>query len=336
MAKKIITLPAFIVLALAAVSIIAIAAQIFGPVWSNGLPVMSITKGQSATFSFDLGSVNPPITYSVDLYNTANNQLISNIKSASNGAKAFTDTITVNPADYNNLGGSYRVEITAVDAVGVNAYDESLMLIVTQQAPVVSNIPDVTLNAGTSVQPFQLNNYVTDADDPISSLTWSIVGNDTNVSASIDTLNSNQVTITANENFTGTQTLTFTATDPSGATSSDNVTVTVLPFGSPLPGTTSSTAKSVTIHNLNLEVSDGNFLMIRNRGNRLDGLRLNFNVEAAGSQEQFFTMDLDSNTLSYKPLDFEGIAPGTYLAKVDVSDANDDFSESTYMLVDVN
>lgn len=330
MGKKIFTFPAFIVLALAIVSVIAIAVQIFGPVWSNGLPIISIVKGQSATFSVDLGAVNPPISYSVDLYDTMTNQFVGNVKSATSNAQAFTDTITVSPANYNNLGRTYRVQITAYDSAGINAFDESLTLIVTQQAPVVSNIPDVTMNAGDSLQAFDLDNYVTDADDPISSMTWSVTGNDTNVSVSIDA--QNLVTINANSSFTGAQTLTFTATDPSGASSSDNVVVTVNPAGTILPSTLT---KDVTVHNLNLEVVDGNYLLIRNRGSRLEDLRVTFDLEATGSTEQIFRMDLNRNTVTYKKLDVESINPGTYLARIEVQSSNDDFDESGYLVADL-
>ncbi len=300
-----------------------------GAVWQNGLSTLTFVKGGSAFFNIAVISAAPPTRVDISLVDSSDS-VLRNFGSFSATDGWYYSTVTVNPADYNGLGGTFYVRVAATDSSGDVDYT-TLTLIVTQQAPVVSNIPDVTLNAGDSLQAFDLDNYVTDADDAVSSMRWSVAGNDTSVSVSISS--SNVVTISANSGYTGTRTLTFTATDPSGASSSDAVAVTVNPAGTPLPS--ASDADDLTIHSLNIKVVDGNFLLIRNRGSSLDGLRVTLDLESADSEEQVFRMDLDRNTVTYKQLDFGGIESGTYLAKIGIQSSDDDFDESGYLVVDI-
>lgn len=96
-------------------------------------------------------------------------------------------------------------------------------------APVVSDIPDQTIEVGQSFNTFDLDGFVTDADYPDSVIVWQITKSDTAdsvFSISIDA--NNVVTINVTDTtFIGSETFTFTATDPDGLSDSDTARFTV-------------------------------------------------------------------------------------------------------------
>jgi len=86
------------------------------------------------------------------------------------------------------------------------------------QPPVVLAMPDQTVKAGTSYFPIELDRYVEDPDDPAARLVWTIAGN-VALKAIID--DQRVVTILPpSPDWTGKETLTFTARDPAGLESS--------------------------------------------------------------------------------------------------------------------
>jgi hypothetical protein len=89
------------------------------------------------------------------------------------------------------------------------------------QVPVVSDIPDQTIEAGSTFATFDLDTY---GSDPGDTLTWSFTGN-TDLTVSIDA--DNVTTITVPANWTGAETITFTATDGDNTTDADSATFTV-------------------------------------------------------------------------------------------------------------
>ncbi|HGY56500.1 MAG TPA: tandem-95 repeat protein [Caldithrix abyssi] len=92
--------------------------------------------------------------------------------------------------------------------------------------PYVSNIPGQTINEGESFMTIALDDYVLDDLSPDSLITWSYSGN----SELTVTIDANRVaTITApDENWYGTETITFTATDEGGKTDSDAATFAIM------------------------------------------------------------------------------------------------------------
>lgn len=93
------------------------------------------------------------------------------------------------------------------------------------QPPVISSIPNQTRMQTQAFNTILLNNFVSDDNTPAGSLKWTATGG-TNISVSISS--SNVATITVlNPNFIGSETITFTAKDTDGATSSKEVTFTV-------------------------------------------------------------------------------------------------------------
>jgi len=91
------------------------------------------------------------------------------------------------------------------------------------QPPVVSDIPDVSFVSGQSDSSIDLDAFVSDSNNTDSEIAWSVSGNP-NISVSID---SNNVTTFSAPGWTGSETLTFTATDPGGLSDADSLIVTV-------------------------------------------------------------------------------------------------------------
>ncbi len=91
--------------------------------------------------------------------------------------------------------------------------------------PVVSDIPGQSISQGDTFAVIDLNSYVFDDITPDTLLNWSVSGN-THLTVTIG--DSNQAAITVNDaNWTGSDTLTFTAADQGGKTNSDTAVFTV-------------------------------------------------------------------------------------------------------------
>jgi hypothetical protein len=115
---------------------------------------------------------------------------------------------------------------TAEPGDGDNAYVE----IITSSGPsntdpIVSDIPDQTINEGESFTVINLDDYVSDAEDSDDLITWSYLGNS---DLTID-ITDRVATITYLVDWTGSETITFTAEDTGGLTDSDDATFTVNP-----------------------------------------------------------------------------------------------------------
>lgn len=93
------------------------------------------------------------------------------------------------------------------------------------EPPVVFGIPDQTIKAGQTFNSINLDDYVFDSDNNDDALTWTYSGN-TQLTVNISA--SRVATITPpNSNWTGTENIIFTATDPGGLSDSDTAKFTI-------------------------------------------------------------------------------------------------------------
>lgn len=92
-------------------------------------------------------------------------------------------------------------------------------------SPVISDIPDQTIVQGGRFAPIRVDNYVSDPDDPDSSIAWSWSGN-VNLRVNWNPTR-RRIVVRPPSAWTGTETITFTATDPDGLSDSDEATFTV-------------------------------------------------------------------------------------------------------------
>ncbi|HHJ51745.1 MAG TPA: hypothetical protein ENJ89_01005, partial [Caldithrix abyssi] len=157
-------------------------------------------------------------------------------------------TLRVYDDTYYNNGGSidgWSVDIT---------YTKPL------NPPVVSDIPDQTIDEGGQFTQFDLDDYVTDADNSDDEITWTATGN-TDLIVSIDPTTHVATVSTPNDDWYGSETITFIATDPSLLTDSDPATFTVNPVNDPpvvsdIPDQTVQEGESFTSFDLDDYVSD--------------------------------------------------------------------------------
>ena len=82
----------------------------------------------------------------------------------------------------------------------------------TNQAPIVTDIPNQTIAEGASFATINLDNFVSDVDNSDTEMTWSYSGN-SELSVNID-VNRVATIIIPNADWHGAETITFKATDP--------------------------------------------------------------------------------------------------------------------------
>ncbi|MFH1701312.1 MAG: Ig-like domain-containing protein [Candidatus Zixiibacteriota bacterium] len=137
-------------------------------------------------------------------------------------------TITIPTVDWN---GNETITFTATDPDLLFDSDPAIFTVTAvNDAPVVSGIPDESIAEGGSFATINLDDYVTDADNLDTEMLWSYSGN-TNLTVDITARVATITPISAEWN--GTETITFTAEDPSLATGFDAADFTVTPVGDP-------------------------------------------------------------------------------------------------------
>ena len=128
-----------------------------------------------------------------------------------------------------NWSGTENITFTINDNYSRAIASDNMNIIVdpVNDAPFVANaISDFSFDEDTTNSSINLNNVFDDVDlDYGDILTFSYSGN-TNIGVSIS---NGIVTLTPAENWNGSETITFTATDNSGETASDEVVVTINP-----------------------------------------------------------------------------------------------------------
>ncbi|KAA3614966.1 MAG: tandem-95 repeat protein [Calditrichaeota bacterium] len=126
-------------------------------------------------------------------------------------------TISAPNADWY---GSEQITFTATDPGELSDNDAATFTVNSvNDAPVMTGIPDQTIDEGGSFATISLNNYVSDVDNADSELSWEYSGN-SELSVSIDNFNTATITIPDNE-WSGSETITFKASDPGELFDSD-------------------------------------------------------------------------------------------------------------------
>jgi len=123
--------------------------------------------------------------------------------------------------------GTEQVTFTVTNPLGLTDNDISVVTVIPEfVSPVISDIPDVTLEQGEEFT-LDLDDYVDDLDHDDSELIWSFIGN-SNVDISIDS-STHIATFTAPTDWLGSETVLFAVIDPDGLTDTDTSVVTVTP-----------------------------------------------------------------------------------------------------------
>ena len=121
-------------------------------------------------------------------------------------------TITIPSAEWS---GSELINFTATDPGLLTSFDGALFTVTAVNAgPVVSDIPDQSVAEGAVFATIDLDNYVSDLDDVPADMSWSYSGNS---QLTVD-ITARVATITIpNPDWNGSETITFTASDPGSA-----------------------------------------------------------------------------------------------------------------------
>jgi len=127
-----------------------------------------------------------------------------------------------------NENGIYLVSVMAEDEYGQQSgWSEPLEVLISPECnmpPVISDIPDQTVYGDEIFNKIYLDGFVTDTDDHDSVLSWEVSGN---ITLTIDIVD-RVVTITYPDGWLGSETVTFTVTDPYMKNDTDDATFTVL------------------------------------------------------------------------------------------------------------
>ncbi|MBW1869793.1 MAG: hypothetical protein JRI73_11030 [Deltaproteobacteria bacterium] len=165
--------------------------------------------------------------------------------------------ISIPGAEWN---GSEIITFEAADPSSLNSSDAATFTVsAVNDAPVVSVIPDQTIVEGATFATINLDSYVSDLDNLASEMTWDVVG-DVDLTVSID-VNRVATISMPSVDWNGTETITFTATDPGSASDSDPATFAVTaindaPVIADIPDQTIDEGFSFATVNLDSYISD--------------------------------------------------------------------------------
>ena len=125
-----------------------------------------------------------------------------------------------------NWYGSAKIKFTATDGEYASASTTANFVVKPiNDAPVLQKIPDQTIEEKNEFESISLTDYVADVDDDVMKLKWTISGNK-DLKFDIDKYGSAIIKI-PNEFWNGSETVTFTATDPAGASAKTTAKFTV-------------------------------------------------------------------------------------------------------------
>lgn len=178
-----------------------------------------------------------------------------------------TETITFTVSD--NEGHTASDTITVI----VNDVDGNI-----ESDPVINpSLPDITFDIGDT-RNLILDNYVNDADDSDSTLTWTYSGN-THVNIVINSI-THIATFTASQECT--ETITFTVSDNEGNTDSDSIIVTVNEEDNDDEEEDDEESDEEEVHNLNI----ADFTINKNEVNCGDQITVTIKLENTGDYDE--------------------------------------------------
>jgi len=189
----------------------------------NDAPVVSEIPHQTVAEGIPFATIN--LDDYVEDADNADSTITWSTSGQTNLIIEITDrvaTVTVIDPEWS---GSEIITFIAEDPLGLQDSDiVNFRVTVVNDAPVVSGIPDQTIAEGQSFSQLNLDDFVADADDPDSLITWTVLG-DENVGVNIVDRVAN-ISLDDPE-WNGSDTLVFTATDTSGVSGMDTCVLTV-------------------------------------------------------------------------------------------------------------
>ena len=215
-------------------------------------------------------------------------------------------TITTPTADWN---GAETVTFTATDPGLLSSSDPATFTVTAvNDAPVVLDIPNQTVPEGGTFATINLDSYVTDVDNLPSEMTWTATGQ-TELTVTIDPGTRVATITTPSPTWNGSETVTFTATDPGLLSGSDPATFTVSatndpPVVSDIPDQTIAEGGTFATINLDTYVTD------------VDNLASEMTWTATGETELTVSIDAGTRvaTITTPTVDWNGAETITFTA----------------------
>jgi hypothetical protein len=225
--------------------------------WSDAPPLVSNIPNQSIAEGSVFATIN------LDDYVEDPDNSDSEITWTASGQTDFivdiTGRVVTITADDTEWNGSNVITFTAEDPEGETDSDDATFEVTrVNDPPVVGDIPDIEIVEGASFATIELDDFVTDLDNDITTLTWTASGQ---TDLSID-ISGRVATITMSDgDWNGNETITFQAEDPDGGTDSDQATFTVTPVNDPpdvsdIPGQEEAEGTPLVTINLDDYVAD--------------------------------------------------------------------------------
>lgn len=164
----------------------------------TGQRALSLDEDQQITLSVSDFTINDPDSDPGDMS-----------LSVSGGSHYSVNGTTITPDE--NWHGTLSIPVTVNDGVSdSDPFDATVWVNPINDAPVVADIPDQTINKGERFEIVSLGIYVEDDETSDSQITWSVVG----ASKLSVTIIDQEATISPlDDNWTGTETIVFIATD---------------------------------------------------------------------------------------------------------------------------
>jgi hypothetical protein len=192
------------------------------PVVSN-IPGQSVPEGTAFTAIALDGYVNDP--------DNADNEITWTVTGENNVTVSIVNRVATITPDDPDWNGTDMVTFTAEDPEGESDSDQVTFEVTpVNDPPVVGDIPNQEVAEGSAFATITLDNFVTDIDNDITTITWEATGQ-SNLTVDIT---DRVATITVNDpEWNGSETITFQAEDPDGDIDADQATLTVTPVNDP-------------------------------------------------------------------------------------------------------
>jgi hypothetical protein len=178
-------------------------------------------------------------------------------------ALSFDDASDVlSVSSVGSPAGFDKVAISVFDPAGASATDTLIVRVINSEIfpPRIIDLPDVTFDEDETFQ-LELNDYVTDSDDPVENLFWHS-GTDENISVKINSTK-NVASFIPKQNWYGETEIWFIVQDPAQNMASEKVKITVNPVNDrpnmrPLPNVNLSeeVSKKLNLANFSSDVDD--------------------------------------------------------------------------------
>jgi hypothetical protein len=140
----------------------------------------------------------------------------------------ISDTLYISLTPTTDQSGTAMINLTANDAENNSRTTSfALEVIPVNDPPIIVDISDQTIPKGSFFTPIVLDDFIADIDNSLTEIAWTATGqNDLTI-----TIKNRIATIEQqHEEWTGTETINFIATDPDGMSSTGIVVFTVIPI----------------------------------------------------------------------------------------------------------